>query len=87
MYEWFIKKMYARAIKLLSKGYLPVLLLPPSNLHKMLDEVKKAFQIKNRDYDLVLKWLYLYYGMKLVTFGIDEHRNLLIQFKFKKSLF
>ena len=24
--------------------------------------------------------MYLYYGMKLVTFGIDENRNLLVQF-------
>ena len=37
-------------------------------------------QIKNRDYDLVIKRLYLYYDMKLVTFGIDDQRNLIIQF-------
>ena len=29
--------------------------LTPSNLHKILGEVKKALQIKSRDYDLVLK--------------------------------
>ena len=34
----------------------------------------------NKDYDLVLTHLYLHYDMKLVTFGIDEERNLIIQF-------
>ena len=37
-------------------------------------------QINNRDYDLVIKRLYLYYDVKLVTFGIDDQRNLIIQF-------
>ena len=73
-------KMYARVIRILLKGYLPILLLPPSKLHGILGKVKKALQTKNRDYDLVLKWLYFYYDMKLVTFGIDEKRNLIVQF-------
>ena len=34
----------------------------------------------NKDYDLVLTRLYLYYDMKLVTFGIDSQRNLIVQF-------
>ena len=34
----------------------------------------------NKDYDLVLTRLYLYYDMKLVMFGIDNQRNLIIQF-------
>ena len=46
----------------------------------ILQKVKQAVQIKNRDYDLVIKRLYLYYDMKLVTFGIDYKRNLIIQF-------
>ena len=32
----------------------------------------------NKDYDLLLTCLYLYYDMELVTFGIDEERNLII---------
>ena len=68
------------AIRILSKGYLPISLLPPSKLSEVLSEVKKALQISNRDYDLGLKQLYLYYDMKLVTFGIDEDRNLIFQF-------
>ena len=35
----------------------------------------------NKDYDLVLTRLYLYYDMKLVMFGIDNHKNLIIQFQ------
>ena len=82
MYERFIDqlKMYSQAIRILSKGYLPISLLPPSKLNIILQEVKEALQVTNRDYDLVIKRLYLYYDMKLVTFGIDDQRNLIIQF-------
>ena len=34
----------------------------------------------NPDYDIVIKRLHPYYDMKLVTFGIDRNRNLIIQF-------
>ena len=34
----------------------------------------------NSDYDLVINRLQLYYDMKLVTFGIDNDRNLIVQF-------
>ena len=57
-----------------------ICLLLPSKLNEILGEVKKALQTTNRDYDLVLKHIYLYYDMKLVTFGIDEDRNLIVQF-------
>ena len=82
MYERFLEqlKMYTKAIRILSKGYLPISLLPPSKLEKILNKVRKALLKTNNDYDLGLTHLYLYYGMKLVTFGIDEERNLIIQF-------
>ena len=64
--------MYAKAVRVLSKGYLPISLLPPSKLHEILGEVKKAIQITNPDYDIVIKRLHLYYDMKLVAFGIDK---------------
>ena len=64
-------KMYANAIRILSKGYLPISLLPPTKLPDILKEVKKAIQISMPDYDIVLKRLQLYYDMKLVTFGIN----------------
>ena len=37
-------------------------------------------QKENKDYDILIKRLYLYYDMKLVTFGIDNKRNLIVQF-------
>ena len=82
MYERFIGelKTYSKAIRILSKGYLLMYLLPPSRLESILKEVRKAITKSNIDYDLVLTRLYLYYDMKLVTFGIDKERNLIIQF-------
>ena len=73
-------KMYSKAIRILSKDYLPISLLPPSKLEKSLSEVKVALSKTNKNYDLVLTRLYLYYDMKLVTFGIDENRNPIVQF-------
>ena len=82
MYERFIEeiKLYSRAGRVLSKGYLPILLLPPSKLEKILNEVRIAITKSKKHYDLVLTRLYLYYDMKLVTFGIDNQRNLMVQF-------
>ena len=34
----------------------------------------------NPDYDIVIKRLHLYYDMKLVNFGINSYRKLIIQF-------
>ena len=81
-YERFINQLreYFQVIRILSKGYLPISLLPPSKLDTILGNVKETLQITNRDYYLVIKRLYLYYDMKLVTFGIDDQRNLIIQF-------
>ena len=82
MYERFIEelKLYSKAIRVLSIGYLPISLLPPSKLEKILKEVRIAIAKSNKDYDLVLTRLYLYYDMKLVTFGIDNQWNLIVQF-------
>ena len=82
MYERFLEefKMSSKAVRILSKGYLPISLLPPSKLERILSEVKVAVSKTNKDYDLVLTRLYLCYAMKLVTFGIDENRNLIVQF-------
>ena len=49
-------------------------------LKEILSEVKIAIRKTNPDYNLVIERLHLYYDMKLVTFGIDEERNLIIQF-------
>ena len=80
MYKRFIEelKLYSKAIRVLSKGYLPISLLPPSKLENILKEVRIAIAKSNKDYDLDLTRLH--YDMKLVTFGIDNQRNLIVQF-------
>ena len=80
MYERFTVelKSYSKVIRILSKGYLPISLIPPSKLEAILEQVKVALAKTNKDYDLVLTRLYLYYDMKLVTFGIDNQKNLII---------
>ena len=57
MYEKFISQlqMYANVIRVLLKGYLPISLLPPTKLQEIIKEVKKAIQISNPDYDIVIK--------------------------------
>ena len=42
--------------------------------------VKDTLTKTNPDYDIVIKRLHLYCDMKLLTFGIDTKRNLIIQF-------
>ena len=47
MYERFINqlKMYSKVIRVLSKGYLPISLLPPSKMNIILQEVKKHYRL------------------------------------------
>ena len=82
MYERFVNllKEYSQAIRILSKGYLPILLLSPSKLVKIQHKVKQVLLKTNKNYGLVIKGIYKYYDMKLVMFGIDQDRNLIIQF-------
>ena len=82
MYERFVNQLkeYSCAVRILSKGYLPISLLPPSKLAKILQEVEQVLLKTNKNYGLVIKGMYKYYDMKLVTFGIDQDRNLITQF-------
>ena len=68
----------ASAIRILVKGYLPILLVTPSKLREILNEVKTAIRKTNPDYDLVIERLHLYYNMQFVTFGINKYKNLII---------
>ena len=54
--------------------------MPPSKLEAILEQIKIVLGKTNEDYDLVSTRLYLHYDMKLVMFGIDSQRNLIIQF-------
>ena len=49
-------------------------------MNTILQKVRETVQKENKNYDLLIKRLYLYYDMKLVTFGIDDKRNLIVQF-------
>ena len=71
---------YVSAIRILTKVYLPTILITPSKLQDILAEVRKSLQQTNPDYALVLDRLHLYYDMQLVTFGIEMEINLVIQF-------
>ena len=57
MYEEFINQlcMYTKAIRIPSKGHLPISLLPPSKLQEVLGEVQKDIWTTNPDYDIVIK--------------------------------
>ena len=71
---------YMKAGRILAKGYLPISLITPYKLQEIINSVKETLIKSNPDYDIVIKRLHLYYDMKLVTFGIDKDRNLIIQF-------
>ena len=83
MCEKFINelKSYSRAIRILSKGYIPITLIMPSKLETILQQVQLSIAKTNLDYEIVLNRLYLYYNIKLVMFGIDYQKNLIIQFR------
>ena len=61
MYEKFINelKSYSKAIRVLSKGYLPITLITPSKLEAILQQVQLAITKSNQDYEIVLNRLYL----------------------------
>ena len=61
-------------------GYLSILLITPSKLREILNDVKTAIRKTNPDCDLVKDILHLYYAIQLVMFGIDKDKNLKIQF-------
>ena len=47
--------LYAKMLRILSKGYLPISLIPHLKIHEILTAVKKAIQTMNPDYDIVIK--------------------------------
>ena len=65
-------QIYAKAVRILAKGYLPISLITPYKLQEILTSVKETLIKSNPDYDIVIKRLHLHYDMKLVTFGIDR---------------
>ena len=51
MYERFVNQLkeYSHAIRILSKGYLPISLLLPSKLARILQEVKQVLLKTNKN--------------------------------------
>ena len=82
IYNEFISQLqiYAKAVRILAKGYLPILLVTPLKLQQIISAGKESLIKINPEYNIVIKRLHLYFDMKLVTFGIDRKRNLIIQF-------
>ena len=77
MFKEFITQLliYVSAIRIWVKGYLPISLITPLKLKEILNALRNTVRKTNPDCDLVIKRLYLYYYMKLVTFSIDRDRN------------
>ena len=77
LYKELITQLYVymTAIRVLAKGYLPILPITPLKLKDVVNEVKIAIRKTKPDYDLVIDRLHLYYDMKLVMFGIDIKKN------------
>ena len=83
IYNEFISQLniYAKAVRILAKGYLPISLITHFKLQDILNSIKETLTKTNPDCDIVIKRLHLYYDMKLVTFRIDRNINLIIQFQ------
>ena len=69
MYKEFITQLriHTKAIRILAKGYLPISLITPLKLKEILNTLRTTVRKTNPDHDLVIKGLFLYYDMKLVT--------------------
>ena len=50
-------KSYSKAIRILSKGYLPITLIMPSKLEAILRQVQLAITKMNQDYEIVMNRL------------------------------
>ena len=82
IYNEYISQLqiYAKAVRILAKGYLPISLVTPLKLQQIISSVEESLNKTNPDYNIVIKRLHLYYDMKLDTFGIYQQKNLIIQF-------
>ena len=69
-----------RSIAILSKGYLPPQLFPPTTLVKISQKAIAMIKTKNPDYVLALAHITDYYDMRLVAFGLDDQGKLVICF-------
>ena len=71
---------FLSAVEILSRGYLPASLFPPSTLCRITSNALQMVQKKNPDYVLTIKHVTEYYDMKMVTFGVNDGEELLVTF-------
>ena len=69
---------FLSAVRILSKGYLPASLFPPTILRRVTSNALQMVQKKNPDYVLMIKHVTEYYNMKMVTFGINNGEELVV---------
>ena len=57
MYDEFISQLhnYAKAIRIMAKGYLLIWLVTPLKLKEILASVKETLIKSNPDYDIIIK--------------------------------
>ena len=71
---------FLSAVRILSKGYLPASLFPPTVLHRITSNALQMVQEKNPLYVLMIKHVTEYYDMKMVTFGVNDGEELVVAF-------
>ena len=71
---------FLSAIRILSKGYLPASLFPPTTLRRIASNALQLVQKKNPDYVLTIRHVTEYYDMKMVTFGVNDGEELVVAF-------
>ena len=61
VYNEFITQLwiYAKVVRNLAKGYLPISLVTPYELHEILNSVKEPLTKSNPDYDMVIKTTFI----------------------------
>ena len=52
-------QIYAKAVRILAKGYLPISLVTPLKLQQIISSVKETLIKTNPNYDIVTKRLHL----------------------------
>ena len=75
-----VLRVFLSAVGILSKGYLPASLFPPTVLHRITSNALQMVQKKNPDYVLTIKHITEYYDMKMVTFGVNDSEELVVAF-------
>ena len=71
---------FLSAVRILSKGYLPASLFPPTTLRRITSNALQLVHKKNPDYVLSIKHVTEYYDMKMVTFGVNDGEELVVAF-------